>query len=249
MAYVVRMDPESEPAQPIRSRPEPPAARPGPIVLAAVLTEIVVIGALANQWIAERAGHWIINERSGFVADLKAMLLVYNWRFAPQHGDTDHVWLGQVVMVAATVVLTAGFVAVVVRGPVTFARVFLTCALAVLGATMLAAYVRALVTDEPLVGGSRIQKALFGPLSPNAINVLAAVVLGVLAGVVAAWVANLVSRRVPVAQPAAEPAGEPAYVAPEQPPPFFPPRPRPTPDQQPTRFPRPPDDDELGYHD
>jgi uncharacterized membrane protein YeaQ/YmgE (transglycosylase-associated protein family) len=219
-------------------------------VLAAVLTEIVLIGALANQWVAERAGRWILNERSGFVADLKAMLLVYNWRFAPQHGDTEHAWLGQLVMVVATVVLTAGFVAVVVKGPATFGRVFLTCALTAVGATVLAAYFRALVTDEPLIPGSRIQKALFGPLSPNAINVLASVLLGIFSGLVAAFVATRFGARQPAEKPAAATgAAEPAYVPPEQPPPFFPPRPRPTPDQQTTRFPRLPDEDELGYHE
>jgi hypothetical protein len=251
MAYVVRMDPVSEPAQPIRSRPEPPAARPGPIVLAAVLTEIVLIGALGNQWIAERVPRWVFNERSGFVAQVKTMLLVYNWRFAPQQGDTEHAWLGQVVMVVATIALTAGFVSVVVRGPGTFGRVSLTCALATVGATVLAAYFRALVTDEPLTGGSRIEKALFGPLSPNQINALASVLLGVLAGLIAGLVTNMISRRLPPRSPAAggSAVDEPRYVPPEQPPPFFPPRPRPVPDQQPARFPRPPDDDELEYHE
>jgi hypothetical protein len=244
------MDAVSEPAHPARSRPEPPAARPGFVVLAAVLAEIVLIGAVANQWVAERAYRWILNERSGFLVQVKGMLLVYNWRFAPQPGDTAHIWLGQVVMVALTIGLTAAFVAVVVRGPATFGRVFLTCALAVVGATMLGAYARALVTDEPLTGGSRIEKALFGPLSPNQINVLAALLLGILTGLVAGAVTNMMNNRAPAPQPAPEAApAEPAYVAPEPPPPFYPPRPRPRPDQRTTRFPRPPDDDELGYHE
>jgi hypothetical protein len=248
------MDPQAEPAEPVRrARPEPPRTHVGTVVLATVLTELVLIGGLANQWMSERAGTWILNERSELVANLKAMLIVFNWRFAPQSGDTGHVWLGQVVLVAGTLLLSAVFVAIIVRGPATFGRILVTCWLATIGATIFATYPRALITDQPFTRGSRAAKALFGNLSPNVINVLAAIVLGLVAGLVAATVATRFGRDRDADSDAPVAASEAPYVPPEQPPPFFPetrpPRPSPTGSSSATRFPRPPDDDDLGHVD
>lgn len=247
------MDPQPEPPARRRVRPEPSASRPGALAVAAVLTELVVIGATGNQWIAKHEIQWILNEnKSAFVRDLKSALFVFNWRFAPQSGDTDHTWLSQLTLVVVTCLLTAAFVGVAVRGPATFGRMFLTSWLAALGAALIATYLRALIKDQPLLPGNRVEKAVFGPLSPSTLSVFADVVLALLAGLVAALVGRAVSRRVTAAPGptpvAATAAAEPAYVPPEQPPPFNPmPRPgRAATAGAPTEaFPRPPDDDEL----
>lgn len=244
------MEPQPQPSPPVRIRPEPTPARPGAIALAAVLTELVIIAAVGNQWITKRAFQWILNEnRSAFARDLKSALVVYNWRFAPQSGDTDHIWLSQLTLILVTLVLTAAFIAVVIRGPASFGRMFLTCWLASLGATILATYLRALVNDQPIIPGSRIQKAVFGPLAPSSISVFAALALSLAAGLVAAFVGRTVSRRVPPPVPAGSTSTEPPYVPPEQPPPYNPIL-RPGPGGSagaPATFPRPPDEDDLGH--
>jgi hypothetical protein len=242
------------PPAPRRIRPEPEPTRPGVLALAAVLTELVVIGAVGNQWISKHEIQWILNEnKSAFVRDLKSALFVFNWRFAPESGDVDHTWLSQLTLIVVTCLLTAAFVGVATRGPATFGRMFVTSWLAALGAALIATYVRALVKNQPLLPGDRVQKAIFGPLSPSTLSIFADIVLALVAGLVAAIVGNLVGRRVPAPAAPAElpPAAEPAYVPPEQPPPFNP-VPRPGPGEAsagaPTAaFPRPPDDDDLEH--
>jgi hypothetical protein len=248
------MDPQPEPPAPRRVRPEAPPTRPGVLALAAVLTELVVIGATGNQWIAKHEIQWILNEnKSAFVRDLKSALFVFNWRFAPESGDADHTWLSQLTLIVVTCLLTAAFIGVAVRGPATFGRVFVTSWLAALGAALIATYVRALVKDQPLLPGDRVQKAIFGPLSPSTLSVFADIVLALVAGLVAALVGNVMIRRVPAtAEPTEPTVAEPTYVQPEQPPPFNPiPRPgagasagAPT-----AAFPQPPDDVDLGHDD
>lgn len=243
------MEPEPQPPAPRRVRPEAPPTRPGVLALAAVLTELVVIGATGNQWIAKHEIQWILNEnKSAFVRDLKSALFVFNWRFAPESGDADHTWLSQLTLIVVTCLLTAGFIGVAVRGPATFGRMFLTSWLAALGAALIGTYVRALVKNQPLLPGDRVQKAIFGPLSPSTLSVFADIVLALVAGLVAALVGNLVSRRVPTAPPAAPTPAEPEYVTPEQPPPFNPvPRPGRSQSATTAAFPRPPDDEGFGH--
>ena len=245
------MDPQPVPRAPVRDRPEPPPTRPGALALAAVLTELVIIAVVGNQWITKRAFQWILNEdKSAFARDVKSALVVYNWRFAPQSGDTSHIWLSQLMLIVVTVVLTAAFIGVAVRGPATFGRMFLTSWLAALGATLLATYLRALVNDQPIIPGSRIQKALFGPLAPSSISVFAAMVMALLAGLVAACAGLLVSRRVVPPPTAAAPAEPAAAVVPEQSPPATPTAysgPGVSAGASTSVFPRPPDDDDLGH--
>lgn len=255
MAYVGPMDPLSERREPVPQEPGPDGARTGPIVAAALLTQLVVIGAACNQWVTPHVISSLFNgneDRHAFLYNLKATVLTYNWRLTPEHGDSQHTWLSQELLVVATLVVSALLIAVVARGPSRFGRVFLTCWLAVMAATMFGTYVRGLVDDEQGVPGARVTRALFGPLGPSPITFFAGLLLGLLVGLVAATVAVLTRR--PVALPTAEspePAG-PAYPAPEQPPPYYGDRPavpdRPLPGEQTTtRFPRPPDDDDLEH--
>jgi hypothetical protein len=212
--------PAAEQAPPRR---EPGVARPGVIAFAALLTEIVIIGAACNQWVSPRIVDQIrrsfANGGSQGVRDLKASLLTYNWRFTPLAGDTEHRWLGQVLLVLTVLALTAFLIGVIVRGQASFARVFFTCWVAVVAATTIGTYVRGFVTDSP---GSalRITRAVFGPLGPNAFTVLAGLVLGLVVGVVAGWVGMATRRPAVVAD---EPANVPGqfFPTPEQPPPYY----------------------------
>jgi hypothetical protein len=243
------MDPQSEAPEAVRARPEPPSTRPGAVVLAAVLTEIVIIAALANQWITPHLISSVINEKHAFLHNLKATPLTFNWRLVPEQGDSQHTWLSQEMLILTTVVVSALLIATIVRGPKSFGRVFLTCWTAVMVATMFGTYVRGLVNDERGQDGSRISRALFGQLGPSPVTFFAGLLLGLLAGLVAATVAMLVRDRRAAPVPAVATPAEPPYVPPEQPPPYNPlPRPGPGASASATRaaFPRPPDDDDLG---
>jgi hypothetical protein len=265
--------------------------RTAPVILAALLTEIVVIAAASNQWVSERIAQQIqrsmVNGGSQGVRDLKATLLVYNWRIAPQPGDTQHSWLGQMLMLVTVLFVTGAVLAIVVRGPGSFGRVLLTGWIAVVAATALGAYVRGFVTDTQ-TSGLLLTRAVFGPLSPNSFSFFASLVLGFVVGLGAAFVAR--ATRGPVAKEAEPAPVESAFFPPEQPPPYYgepgnlrpwqdqhygPPapaaqttrlpvvdeptaprasgpttQPPPAPtegDRSTTRFPRPPDDDDLGH--
>lgn len=199
--------------------------RTGTVVLAALLTELVVIGAACNQWVTEKVAHSItrsiITGGSQGSQDLRAAVLTYNWRFGPQRGDTDHIWLSQVLMILTVLVLTALLVAAVVRGPVTFARAFAGCWMAVIAATLVGAYVRGFVRNETGTSALRITRAGFGNLGPNTVTMFAALVLGLAVALVGATVAVL--TRAPAPAEAERPAQEePAFaLPPPQPPAFF----------------------------
>lgn len=199
-------------------RPPTAQLRPGLVVLAALLTQIVVIAAEGNQWVTVRIARSIGNGDSDFVRGLKSALLTYNWRLTPQRFDTEHSWLSQILFIVTTLVLTALLIAAVVRGPASFLRGFFTAFMAVVVATMLAAYVRGAVNDAPVYSPSRAARAVFGPLGPAPVTFLAAIFLGVITGLIAGAAAATARQRpsADTVQPAEEP-----YAQPEQPPPFF----------------------------
>jgi hypothetical protein len=243
------MEPLNETFEPVPARPERPPIRRGLVVVAALLTELVVIAAIGNQWVTPKLFRAIINERSHLVSDFKASLVTYNWRFVPEQADTNHIWLSQMLLILTTLVLTAVFVAVIVRGPATFGRAFLTCWLAVTVATVFGGYARGLTNESLGTSGSRLQRGLFSTVGPNSITLFSGLVLGLLVGVVAATVGVMNANRTEGPETFAPQPVEPAYVAPEQPPPFYP-APRPAPGGSAgvpiAAFPRPPDDDDFG---
>jgi hypothetical protein len=193
---------------------------------------------------------------SSFGAErLKAALIVYNWRWAPETGDVDHIWLSQMLMILTLVVVSGVLISVVLGGPVTFGRALLTCWMAVVVATVLGTYVRGLVEDTP---GSnlRITKAVFGQIAPGPEAIFASLALGLAVGIVAGVVA--VATRRPATPEVPADAPEPPPYVPPDPPPYYGGPPAPTTrlptvepstsppsaraDQQTTRFPQPPDD-------
>jgi hypothetical protein len=203
--------------------------RTGLVVLAAVLTEIVVIAAIGNQWVTKHIADSIQQDQlrragsasAGFGTDFKTALLTYNWRFAPQSGDHQNVLLSQVLLILATVVISALLIAVVVRGPGSFGQAFFASWMAVVVATLLGAYLRGYVNT---IFRRSAAQAMFGALGPNAFTFLAALMLGLIVGLVAGAVAMTTRRTVRLVAPAPPPL--PQYVPPEQPPPYYGERPR-----------------------
>lgn len=276
MAYVDGMDPTAPTsAAPAPARAQPGAARTGLVVFASLVTEIVIIGAACNQWVSDRIGDQIIRSAlhngSPTVRDFKQALFAFNWRYAPRSFDHQHNWLSQLLMIFTLLVLSGAVISLVARGPITFGRALFGCWAAVVFATVPASYVRGLVSEGNTSSSPRVTQALFEQLGPNTPTIFAGLVLGFVTGVVAGLVA-VGTRRAPVVERGPEP-GQPGYVPPEQPPPFFgstpvppwadqhygppgrhaspaatasPPA-APTVDQPTGKFPRPPDDDELGH--
>jgi hypothetical protein len=281
MPYVDGMEPAGPQAAPA-------SVRTGLVVLTALLSEVIVIAAACNQWVAVRIGDQLqrslISGGSATARDFKATLLVFNWRFVPRAGDADHVWLAQVFMILTLVLLSAALIRLIGAGPARFARVFFAVWTSVVFATLIASYVRGFVNQANASRSPRITQALFEGLGPTTVAVMAGMILGLVTGLVAAIVAVNTRRRAPAAVP--EPSRESPYIPPEQPPPFFgesvvrpwpteptgtapttrlpavatspPSRDQPTTRlgeagrageaEQPTaRFPRPPDDDDLGH--
>ena len=237
------------------------------IVLAAVLTELVLIGGLANQWISNKIGNLI--GTTNLWDEVKESWLTYTWRLTPRSNQT-HLWASELALVLITLALTGLLVFVLVRGPVTFWRAFFGSWLAVLAATLVAAFVRGLIAPLPGATAGRFSRALYGPFGPSQFAVVGAAMLGLIAAAVAGIVT--VTTRSSAGDGAAP--GQEQYRAPEQPPPYYgehpsgapaapqwgeqhfqprgqptgayQPSPPPPPGQQQTqRFLRPPDDQHL----
>ncbi len=199
--------------------PQPPAqggagrstarARTGLIVLAALLTELVIIAAADNQWVSDRIGRNELRTNSVALRSLANSWLTYTWRLSPRAGaNADQLWGSQIALVLTVLVVTGLLVAAVVRGPVTFGRAFFGTWTAVIAATLLAGFVRGLI--EPfgklqMANSSRLTRAVFGPFGINQGTVAAGFALGLVVALVAAIVA-VTSRRsgVQPADPAAE---------------------------------------------
>lgn len=195
--------------------------RTGLVVLAAALAQLVIIGAVCNQWVTKRAADSIPNETSRALRNIKVALLTYNWRFTPQDSDHQHIWLGQTLLILTTLVVSCVVIAVVVQGPSTFVRAWFGAWTAIAFATMLGAYVRGLVNDAAGTDGSRLTRAVFGPLGPNAVTFFAGLVLGFVVGLIAGVMAVTSRRSASVRDEPVVTGFEGFHPQPEQPPPYY----------------------------
>jgi hypothetical protein len=203
--------PDAEPA-----RRAPRIGRPGIIVLAAVLTEIVLVGALANQWMSEKIIRNSVNHGQS-VRLAEASWLTYTWRGSPRHGQTD-LWWSEILLLLTLFVLSALLVWAVVRGPVTFVRAFIGTWMAVIVATLLGAFVRGLIDPNnkaALPGANRLVRGAFGPSGPGQPAFWGSVLLGLVVGLITALIAIATRRR----PGAAVPAGPPQFADYGPPPP------------------------------
>ena len=201
----------------------PGQVRTGLVVLVAVLAELVIIGASANQWVATKIADDAVGSPS-FWHLFEQSWLSFRWRASPHSGQTA-TWGSELALIGVTVVLSALVIWLVVRGAVTFWRAFLVTWLAVLGAALVGAFVRGLIDDSAFraIGAeaepARVTQALFGPLGPTQLVVVAGFVLGLLTGLIVALVA-VQTRRGDGAASEGAPAAAP-YAQPEQPPPYY----------------------------
>lgn len=208
MPYVGPMEPaQSQYAYPRRA---PARTRAGLVVLAVLITEIVLIGGGANQWVTERIVRRAA-DASQTVRLIDGSWLVYEWRFTPQHGE-NAIWGSQLLLILTVLVLSALLVWVVVRGPVSFARAFFGTWMAVIVASLLGAFVRGLVyphTEVLLPGVNRVVRAVYSSAGPSNVVVAGSFALGLVVGLVAGLIAATTGRR---PAPAQAPGGPPEFA-------------------------------------
>lgn len=219
MPYVVRMEPGNQHGQQYGtdpssawSSPPPPApyaappaapaapaaprARIGLVLLTALIVELLAIGGGANQWISDK----IVRDRSGGLRSqlIENSWLTFTWRFAPRDGrDQTQAWAAQMLLVLCVLVLSAALIWALLRGPVTWGRAFFGTWLAVLGATVVGAIVRGLVSpyaEFAMRGTDRVTRALYSGVGLNQPAVVGALALGFVVALITSIVA-VASRR------------------------------------------------------
>lgn len=185
----------------------PKRARTGLILLAAFLAELIVIAGVGNQYVTNKIQRSSFNHsRSSGLAHVPE---VYNWRFTPVPRDPYHLWLGSFGLIGTTILISLLLIFAVARGPVTFGRAFFGAWMAVIVATMLGGYVRALIVNLPTQPGQgRLSRAFFSATAPGSLTFLAGLGLGLIVAVVVSIIA-VTTRRSPrqTLDPALAPAG------------------------------------------
>jgi hypothetical protein len=189
----------STPTQP-RYEPPPPAvsiqkSRPGLIGLAAAATMLILIGAIGNP----PATRSLIDnaDLETFSGRLRASLSTFSWHLTDLGNDFGHLFLANVLMDVAVVLLVFAFVVVVTSGSGSFWRTFLGTWIAVIAASVIGGYVRSSVVDEKFADPTLHSKAeaiFFSVSSPGATLVFAGLAFGVFVAIVAGVVA-IATRR------------------------------------------------------
>jgi hypothetical protein len=191
--------------------------RPGLIVLVSVLTEIVLIAGLANQWVTDYVVRHTTANSDRFVIRLLFAGFTYQWRFSPRGGnDPLRLLPAQLALIGVVLVATGLLVLAIARGTVSFGRVFFGTWMSVIVATQLGAIVRGYVVERRFFAapGDRSTFAFFGSLGPSGSTFLAGAGLGLLVGLVTALVAVLSRRPIGVLvadRPRSEPAPQRAF--------------------------------------
>jgi hypothetical protein len=213
--------PAGAPGMTARARRE--RSRRTPLVLAALLTEVVVIAASNNQWVTEK-----VERRVGLHHTLLDGVLgssqTFQWRLSAPGDDVFRSWPASLVLLAGLFIVTAALVAVLARTMRSFWGGFLGAGLVVVFATQVGVIAGAAVFNlnprgnngifyrGPVTNGfgttyspagSKATQALFGPLSPSGHTFLGSVMLGLVVGLAV----GLVARR---AEPAAAASAVPA---------------------------------------
>lgn len=194
--------------------------RPWLVSLVSMLTMLVLIAALGNQWVSDAiTRHFASN---GNADEFARALNVYAWRFSPRGGhDFGRSWISSICLVVVVLVLTLLLVAAICRGTGSFFQAFFGAWTVVIVATLLGQYARAAVLDTKLYLGSgsadKTNAIFFSALSPGALQVLAGLGFGVVVGLAAGLTAVL-SRRTDVVAPAVPPGyGAPPFGQPPDP--------------------------------
>lgn len=228
-----------------RDRSAPPKrlyrGRAGIIALTALLTELVVVGAVGNQFVAEPVSDRL-TDRAATAPDYEIgglqALLTYAWRFAPGSGQSTKEWASAFAAIGTLFVLTLFLGWVVSRGSVTFSRIWVSIAAIVAAVTPVAVMVRNLVVIPASPGPrqSQIGQAVYGPSQDGEVvsffgpAILFGLALGVIVGLIAAIVAVLSRRKIVLPAPAPAPAPAPLNAYGEPTPGYSPPPWQPEPD-------------------
>jgi hypothetical protein len=203
-AYVDDMEPGMATAGGVQRRYAAPTVkkgRPGVIVLIALVVEIVVIAALANQVVTKHWLNFVAAHNDRFAGHLVAAFTTYQWRFSAQAGDRANEPLAHICLVLVVLGLTALLVLAVCRGPVTFWRVFLGTWMAVVVATLVGQVVFNLVSPPPYPPGfTNAAGAVF--TGPNGFGFVAGLMLGLVTAIFTAIFAVATRRTVRLAAPA-----------------------------------------------
>ena len=190
--------------------PRPLVARTGWAVLAAFLTQVVIVAGVGNQAVTNAMNRYLAAPGRQFADYSRGAvdaMLTFHWRFAPRPAEATHEWAAQFLLLAVLFALTALAVWATCRGTVTFLRVFVTVWVIVVAVTPLAIMARNLVVIPTAPGPleSRVgQSIYYYPLFGTAI--VAGVVLGLVTALVTALVVRMTRRPVRV-----RPAGPPQY--------------------------------------
>jgi hypothetical protein len=208
------MQPDPTPgrvAQPedLTSPPRPAAARrarPGLIVLAAVLTELALVAGLCNQAVTTSLANYVAGRPAlpDYTLGTVRSVATFGWSFAPLHGESSAVWGAQFAAIGVLLALTAVLVLAVCRGSVTFVRVFFAVWAVAAAAVPIAVIVGGLTAGPSQVHSntSRLGDALFHDVD-GAVSV-AGLALGLVVGLVAAIVAVTTRRQAPLPVPPRE---------------------------------------------
>ncbi len=178
-------------------------ARPWWVALAAAATMLVLIGALDNPSVTRSL---LDNfDIESFGGRLRASISTFSWDFSRLSNDFGRLYLANVLMDVAIIVLVFLLVAVISAGSGSFGRTFLGTWTAVLAACVVGGYVRSAVVDPKFADPNTHGKAtaiFFSVSSPGASLLFAAILFGLVAALVAAVVAVATRRHEVVTTPA-----------------------------------------------
>jgi hypothetical protein len=156
---------------------------------------LILIGAIGNPPVTRSL---IDNaDLESFSGRLRASLSTFSWHLTDLGSDFGHLYLANVLMDVAIVLLVFAFVVVVASGTGSFWRTFLGTWIAVIAASVIGGYVRSSVVDEKFADPtlhSKPEAIFFSAASPGATLVFAGLVFGVFVAIVAGVVA-IATRR------------------------------------------------------
>jgi hypothetical protein len=198
----------------------PRRARVGLIAFTAFLIELVIIAAGFNQAVTKHLVSYYDNHNdNSFVTSMVQAGLSLSWRLTPQHGDSSHIWLSELVGDVSILVLTVLLVVAVVRGAITWGRAFFGIWMIVIVSTCLASIPALLVTEHQAPAGvDKATYAVFG--GPNGYVFFVGAALGLVVALITSIVAVATRRPGEALAPVFVP-DETAGSAPEPPPPYY----------------------------
>ena len=206
-------------------------SRTGWVVLAGVLTEVAIVAGVGNQGVSGAINHYLDSPNRTFPDYSRGLLdaaTAFAWRLSPASNQPTHVWAAELAAIGVLLAVSALGMLAVVRGSITFVRVWVAVWAVVAAVAPLAIMAHNLITTPSAPGPeqSRFGQAVYYAPALGTV-VVAGLAIGLLAGLACAIVAVSTRREVTMhAQPAPMPEVEGELSITEyQPPPPWPPVP------------------------